>query len=90
MGPGVKESLYAYFENNYGISRSAIPKQLDEFVLALTKSFGVLGARTLGRAIVKRLYNKLGLTFTEREYYSLIDYVREAKLINRIPPSPHD
>jgi hypothetical protein len=79
MGTAVRESFYGYFEKRYGISRAAIPERLEEFVSILAESLGVVGAGRIGRAVAKRLYTKLGVKFTVREDYTLLDYFREAK-----------
>jgi len=80
MGARFRQPFYHYFEKRYGITRDIIPNRLDKFVVALAELLGVLATRTFGRAIAKRLYLKLGLEFSNHEEYTLIDYVKEARM----------
>lgn len=66
--------LYAYL----GLSTEDIPTHLKEFFNALNGSFGAAGA-VLGRTIVRRLYEELGLTFVQKPDGSLVEYVEDAK-----------
>jgi hypothetical protein len=80
MGARFRQPFYHYFEERYGITRDVIPYRLDEFVVSLAELFGVLAMKTFGRAIAKRLYLKLGLEFSNQEEYTLLDYVKEARM----------
>jgi hypothetical protein len=67
--------LYAYL----GIAEDDIPSHLNALFSTLNHSFGVSG-NVIGRAIVKRFYAKLGLTFVETPNVTLIQYIEDAKL----------
>ena len=56
-----------------------LASRLDILTGVLESTFGPTGARTIGRAIAKRLYWKLGIQFPQRDEYKLQDYVEEAK-----------
>jgi hypothetical protein len=67
--------LYAYL----GLAEDDIPSHLKELFATLNYSFGVSG-NVVGRAIVRRLYAKLGLVFVEKPNATLVQYVDEARL----------
>jgi hypothetical protein len=61
-----------------GLSREEIPAHLKEFFDALTRLFGVSG-EVLGRRIIRRLYEELGLSFVQKPNGSLVDHVDDAR-----------
>lgn len=79
FGVRVTQAFYSYFEEKFGLTRELIATRLDKFVLAISETFGE--GRVLDRAIAKRFYDGLGLRFNERPAYSLLDYVKEARVI---------
>jgi hypothetical protein len=80
LGPRFNGALFHHLGSKFFISRESIPSRLQEFVLALSETFGVLGAGVFTRAVAQRLYTKLGLEFTEESCYTLLDYVDKAKM----------
>ena len=84
VGQDVLRALYESLKRNYDITSDEIPYRLDTVFDTLEHTFGVIGARTLSRAIAKRLYYSLNIPFTERENYRLQDYLEEAKKILRL------
>jgi hypothetical protein len=84
FGPNAKQAFYGYFEEKFGFTRESITLRLDKFLVALSETFGVTGVVVLGRTIAKRLYSNLGLPFKEQPAYTLLDYVKEAKIILRL------
>jgi hypothetical protein len=78
LGAKVRQATYVSLEKNYGLARKDIPGRCGEFDSSLDKVFGV-GGRTIGKAIAKRLFSKLGLRFFEKPGYRIQDYVKEAK-----------
>lgn len=79
LGDMVKKAVYDALEKHYSIVRNQIPERLNDFTLALEKTFGMTPSRTIGKVIVKSLYSKLGLAFVEKADWRLPDYVREAR-----------
>jgi hypothetical protein len=71
--------FYEYMETTFSLPRTSIPERLDDFQSALSKTLGDTGRAVLERAIAKRLYLKLGLSFAENPGYTLLQYVREAE-----------
>jgi hypothetical protein len=80
LGPSLNGALFHYLESKFFISRESIPSRLQDFVLAVSEIFGVLGALVFARAVAKRFYTKLGLEFTKEPRYTLLDYVDKAKM----------
>jgi len=79
VGQDVLRSLYKHLKEHYDITPDEIPYRLDTVFETLERTFGVQGARTLSRAIAKRLYYRLNLQFVETENYRLQDYLEQAK-----------
>lgn len=75
MAGALSYHLYAYL----GIPEDDIPSHLKELFSTLNSSFGV-SSNVIGKAIVRRLYAKLGLTFVEMPNVTLIQYIEDAKL----------
>ena len=79
VGVDVLRALYKHLREHYDITPDEIPYRLDTVFDTLEQTFGVKGARTLSRAIAKRLYYRLNLQFVETENYRLQDYLEQAK-----------
>lgn len=78
IGRKPKEAVYDHLERNYSIARYAIPKNLPKFVEVLEATFG-RGSATICRAIVRRLFQKLGWEFTEIKGFEFLDYLEAAR-----------
>jgi hypothetical protein len=79
VGQDVLRSLYTHLKEQYDITPNEIPNRLDSVFETLEQTFGGKGARTLSRAIARRLYIRLNLQFVETENYRLQDYMEQAK-----------
>jgi len=79
LGEIARKAVYEVLEKKYGIERNHIPERLNELTSAFETIFGPVPSKTMVRAIVKRLYSKLELTFVEIPDWRLPDYVREAR-----------
>jgi hypothetical protein len=81
-GEIVRETIFERLETVYGIKHEEIPQKLPAFhqaLLELTRSV----ANVMERVIARYLYSRLGLSFVNREDWSLIEYVNHAKEIMR-------
>lgn len=80
LAPGeiVRAAIYERIERSYQVRREEIPDNLDTFHKALQDLLGK-SAEVVRRLIVKNLYSRLDLRFTEHENWTLVDYVRHAK-----------
>jgi hypothetical protein len=63
----------------YDVVRDEVPYRLETGLKILTDAFGTRGAETIGRVIVRRFYQKLGLQFHESPGLELMDYIEIAK-----------
>lgn len=79
LGPNVLQSLYDGLARTHSITRDELPYHLETCFEVLQNVFGVRGAKTIGRNIAHRLYEKLGFDFEDIPYHSLNDYIESAK-----------
>lgn len=79
LGTIVRDAVYLRFLTKYSLTREQTPKHLDTFQTTMEDCFGPVAAKVLSRAIAKRLYSELHLTFIANPAYGLIEYVEEAK-----------
>jgi hypothetical protein len=76
----VAESFVNYSHAHLGRSREDIPLHVEELSSTLDELFGV-GGSVLGRAIVRRLSAKLGLSFVQKKNSSFVECIEEVKKI---------
>jgi hypothetical protein len=79
----VADALYLHLQTVHSIPRDEIPYKIETLCLTLQKIFGVSGTATICKAIARRLFVKLGLTFPNSPARTLPEYVEEAKVRNR-------
>ena len=80
LGKQVAESFIYYFHNHLGLSREDIPLHVEELSSTLDGVFGV-GGTVLGRATVRRLCAKLGLSLVQKQNSSFVECIEDAKKI---------
>lgn len=80
LSEAVLKALYAHLEKVYSLTRDKVPYRLETLSSALEKTFGMRGSRTISKAIARKFYTKLGLTFSDNPGGTLIEYVEEAKI----------
>ena len=78
LGEIVRQTIYERIEKDHELKRTEIPERLEAFHKALESVLGV-SAKTVERLIAKNLYQRLGLNFTPRPEWTLIEYVDHAK-----------
>jgi hypothetical protein len=74
----VREAIYDSLERMKLLARTEIPQHLDVFFGLLEETFGK-GSRTIGKAVAKRLYSRLGWEFTETPGFEFPDYLQMAR-----------
>jgi hypothetical protein len=75
LGENVATAMYFHLEKTFNIKRWEIPQRIKDFSDALEKIFG-LGAKTLEILCMKKLHDKIGVTFKWPEYeWSLSKWV---------------
>jgi hypothetical protein len=78
LGEKVAESFRYHLYTYLGLSREDIPSHLKELFTVLEGTFGV-GGSVLGRAIVRRLCMKLGLSLVQKQNSSFVECVEDVK-----------
>ncbi|HKZ41320.1 MAG TPA: hypothetical protein VJ044_10190 [Candidatus Hodarchaeales archaeon] len=76
----VVDALYVHLQNAYSISSDEVPHRLETLLSTLEKTFGRPSSETICKAIAKKFYAKLDLTFYGNPGGTLLDYVEEAKI----------
>jgi hypothetical protein len=77
-GEIVRAVIYQRIEERYHVRREEIPDKLDAFYAALKELLGG-SADLIKRLITKNFYERLDLKFTQREDWTLADYVRNVR-----------
>ena len=77
-GEIVRTAIYERIERSYQLRREEIPDHLETFHQALQDLLGA-GGKVMEKLIARGLYRHLGLSFTEHDGWTLIDYVNHAK-----------
>lgn len=79
LGKRVLDALHEHLIHLRGISIEETPAHLDVLMAVFERTFGT-SARTISKAIARRLFSKFDLEFRPRGgMMTLIDYVQEAK-----------
>jgi hypothetical protein len=87
----VRNAVYAYLEDTFGIRKIDIPRRVDEFSDALGRIFGN-GARLLEIEIMRNLCRKVGDIadyFPRKEDITFTEYVYAAEMSSRFACAPH-
>lgn len=79
FGQESKQIIYTWLKTEYRIGQEEMAQRLGDFDVALTRMFG-RSSRAIRRVIVKRLYSRMKIEFTERTNYGLLDYVADARV----------
>jgi hypothetical protein len=82
LGEIVRQAIYERIEKDHGLKRTEIPERLEAFHKALESTLG-MSAKTVERLTAKNLYQRLGLDFTPRPEWTLIEYVDHAKTTSK-------
>ena len=79
LGTAVLSALHTHLTENYRVLPEEIPYRLDTLFGVLENVLGVPSAKTIGWAIARDVYSRIGLRFTARENFTLKDYLEIAK-----------
>ena len=74
LGWRAREAVYDCLERNYSLARSDIPRHLNKFLGLLEETFGK-GSSTIGKSIIKRLFDKLEWKFEDIPGFEFMDYL---------------
>jgi hypothetical protein len=78
LGRRSREAIYDCLERSQGLARTDIPQHMSLFIQLLDETFGK-ASRTIWKAIVKRMYDKLEWKFNDNPAYGFIDYMEEIR-----------
>jgi len=78
LGENGKEVVYFRLKHSYALGKEDIPFHPEIFVECLRKIFGS-GAVAVEKAVIRNLYRRLGLKFTEKKNFDFFECLNEAK-----------
>ena len=78
LGERTRNLIYDYLAAHYGYGREEIPQKIDEFYSFLQNTFSS-GGKTVGRTIIRRLFDKLGYEYVNVPGFEFFDYLEAAK-----------
>jgi len=78
FGESVRQTIYYHVEKRYQVKPESVPERIETFHEALK---GLLdeGSKVVEKLIAQKLYGALGLNFTEREHWTIVEYFSDAK-----------
>jgi hypothetical protein len=74
LGTRAREAVYDHLERNHSLSRNDIPRHMNKFLELLEETFGK-GSKTIGKSIIRRLYEKLEWSFYDNPGYEFMDHL---------------
>ena len=78
MGEEPKKALYQYLLSIHSLKTEEIPSRIVDFVTGLKRALGA-ASKVIERLVLKKLYNKIGLTFQELQGLDFGDYIEDAR-----------
>ncbi len=78
LGIRAKEAIYDTLERSHSIARESIPSNLEKLFELFDQTFG-RGSRTIGKAIMRKLFEKLGWRFVEVGGFEFFDYLEAVR-----------
>lgn len=78
LGVTVRDSVYYHLEKKGKVRREEIPDRVEAFHEALEDLLGA-GAKVVEKLIAKHLYERLSLAMHEREDWTIVEYIGEAR-----------
>lgn len=78
LGRRAREAVHDYLERNCSFGREDISKHLPKFFEFLEETFG-RASKTIGRAIARSLFDKLGWEFQDNPNFEFFDYLEAAR-----------
>jgi hypothetical protein len=75
----VVNALYLHLQRAHSIPRNEIPYKIETLCSTLNKVFGTSGTAAISKAVARKLFIKLGLTFSDNPPLTLSEYLEVAK-----------
>ena len=82
FGESPRKAIYYHLDKSFKIQKEDIPEEAEKFASALNAIFGS-GANVIGKLIVKDLYQRLNLSFEEKNNFKIADYISLAREVAR-------
>jgi len=79
----IVDALYLHLQKVHSIPKNDVPYKIETLCSTLNGVFGTSGTATIGKAIARKLFSKLELTFPAGPCRTLSDYVQEARVRDR-------
>jgi hypothetical protein len=79
FGPVVVQSLHEHLLKFYEVRIEEIPYRLDTLISTLERTFGA-SSKTICKAIARKFYAKLGLSFYDNPGRTLLESVQQARI----------
>jgi len=79
-GEIVRTAIYDRIERSYQLRREEIPEKLPTFHKALEDLLGA-SAKVMEKVIAKNLYNQVGIEFTPKKDWTIMDYVKHIEKV---------
>jgi hypothetical protein len=78
LGRRARDAIYDHLATHYRYGREEIPEKIDQFYQFLEEMFGS-GAKTLGRTVIRRMFDKLGYEYVNVPGFQFFDYLEALK-----------
>ena len=78
LGGRIRDQIYDYLAAHHNYGREEIPRRIDDFYAFLENTFAS-GGKTIGRTIIRRLFDKLGYEFVNVPGFEFFDYLEAVK-----------
>jgi hypothetical protein len=78
LGRSVSDAFMKHLQTYLRITKEEMPHRLNELFMSLRDCFGV-GGDTIGRYIVRELYEKAGVKFVKHNGWALVKYIEVLK-----------
>ena len=75
----VVTALYLHLQRAHSIPRNEVPNKIEALCSTLNKVFGTSGTAAISKAVARKLFMKLGLTFSDNPPLTLAEYLEVAK-----------
>ena len=76
----VVDALYAHLQSTHSIAKDEVPYRLETLLSTFERTFGLPSSKTICKAIARKFYSNLWLTFSDNPSRTLVEYVEEAKI----------
>jgi hypothetical protein len=80
LGPRITSMFWRHFQAYLGITREEMPSHISQLIRSLQEIFGT-GGQTVGEIVIRKLYQKAGVSLNFSRNHPLAEYAEELKQI---------